>query len=130
MAGAILNVWFVPRREKSNRKRAFRSYIKGVQCDLDVLVLNWKHEHQGEPYFLYDWQKKTASKIAAPCAAVLEDIPAKHQDAFMGLLMQFSRQGARDVEPYEGKQPGKPLLYSEQQKTLGDILEGMIRYAK
>ena len=112
------------------RKRAFRAFIRSVQCDLDILMSNWKHTHPGNPHFLYNWQKETATKVAAKCADILEDIPADNRAAFMELLMHFSCQGRRDVEPYEGKQPDKPLLYSDRQKKLRGILEGMVDYAK
>jgi phosphoserine phosphatase len=37
--------------------------------------------------------------------------------------------GRRDIEPYEGKQPGKPLLYEDKQKELKSILDKMAEYA-
>jgi hypothetical protein len=126
LAGAVFNYFIAP----CIRKRAFRSYIRSVQFDLEALMLNWKHLHPGNPYFLYDWQKETAARIAPRTADVLEDIRAKHRPAFMELLWQFTRQGRRDVEPFEGKQPDKPLLYSDQQTKLKDILEKMIEYGK
>jgi hypothetical protein len=126
LAGALFTNWMARR----NRRRAFRSYIKSFQCDLGILMLNWKHIHSGNPYFLYDWQKEAAVKIASKCAQVLEDIPARHHTSFMDLLMQFARQERRDVEPYEGKQEERPLLFSDQQKKFSDLLDKMIKYAR
>ena len=129
LCGGLAGALFTASMASRNRRRAFRSYITGIQCDLDILMLNWKYMHSGNPYFLYDWQKETALRIASKCADVLEDIPAKHRTAFMESLMQFSRQGDRNIEPYEGKQTDKPLLYSDHQSKLRNILQRMIEYA-
>lgn len=130
LAGAIVTTCFTLWREKRARKRAFRAYIKSLQWDLDVLMANWKHTDQGNPYFLFDWQKEAASKMAAPCTAILEDISAKSQERFIELLMQFSRHARRDSDPYKGKQPGQPLLYENKQRELNGMLQKVIEYAK
>ena len=130
LIGAAIVHHFTIARDGESRKRAFRAYIRGVQYDLNILMQNWKQQHPGDPYFLYDLQKETVAEISSRCSIVLEDIPVRHQAAFVDLMMQFSRQGRRNVDPYEGKQPEKPLLFSDHQKKLFDILQNMIDYAK
>lgn len=46
------------------------------------------------------------------------------------MLMKFLTQGRREVEPYAGKQPGKPLLWEDKQKELKTILDKLADYAK
>jgi hypothetical protein len=128
--GAIVTAWFTIWRDGTIRKRSFRAFIHAVEFDLNTLMANWKNVHAGNPYFLYDWQKDMGVKLIAPCAAILDDIPDGDREQFIGLLMKLTTLGRRDVEPYEGKQPDKSLLYEDKQKELRALLNKMAEYAR
>jgi hypothetical protein len=78
----------------------------------------------GNPYLLYDWQKAAVPGVRTECARIMEDICSARASQLESLLMDFSGQGFRDVEPYES------LRYETEREQLRAILTKMIDHAK
>ena len=132
LAGAILSAvattisahFLTRRRDAIGRRRAFRAYVRSVLCELEAMDFTKNAVKAGNPYFLYDWQKAVVPGVRTECTKVIEDICPACVSRFESLLMDLSRQGLRDVEPYES------LRYETKREQLRDILTKMIDYAQ
>lgn len=113
-------------RERQNRKRAFLAYVKSVRTELETIDLQRETVAAKNPYFLYDWQKEMIPAIRTKCCDILADVRPAKATALFDLLILFSHQMARDVDPYQGKEPGVPLLFEDARRRLIGILEKMM----
>ena len=121
--GGVTVHFLTIKRDVRNRRRAFRAYIQSVLSELETMDFK-DAVHAGNPYFLYDWKKSLIPCVRTECARILEDIPFARKGEFETLMMQFSRQGHRRIEPYETK------TYEEERQNLAGILVKMKECAK
>lgn len=128
LVGAVLSTigaYFLTRhRDAAGRRRAFRAYVRSVLCELEAMDFTKDAVKAGNPYFLYDWQKAIVPGVRTECARIMEDICSARASKLESLLMDFSRQGHRDVEPFES------LRYETKREQLREILTKMIDHAK
>lgn len=132
LAGAVAANWFTIWRDKSARKRTFRSFIKSVRAELLAINLTSK-DHR-----LVERHQETIRGVRSACCDVSDDIPGPEFERvwvdYCGLTEPdiAQREGDTDKsisvvdEPFRAFTP----YYDRGRDKMIALLDRMIEYAE